>query len=105
MLKESPTEERGSPSHKLIENSPELSCLTTFGEEQFTEEAKMSGEVSSTLKRELKTQKEMMISVATAVLEEVEKKKEKEKEKKGAKVAAPDPFEGDRKDTKQFMTK
>ncbi|ESK81918.1 hypothetical protein Moror_682 [Moniliophthora roreri MCA 2997] len=43
----------------------------------------------------------MILSVATAVLEEQEKKKKN----KGAKVAAPDPFEGDRKDTKWFLTK
>ncbi|KAI3595022.1 hypothetical protein WG66_002410 [Moniliophthora roreri] len=40
----------------------------------------------------------MMIEISTAVLEEMEKKKNK-----GSKVATPDPFEGDRKDTKRFL--
>ncbi|ESK87187.1 hypothetical protein Moror_5858 [Moniliophthora roreri MCA 2997] len=59
----------------------------------------MSGEQSSTPKREQKpkTQEEMIISVATAVLEE--KKKDK-----GVKVAAPEPFDGDRKETQRFLT-
>ncbi|ESK82933.1 hypothetical protein Moror_1336 [Moniliophthora roreri MCA 2997] len=61
----------------------------------------MSGEASSTLKREQKpkTQEEMIISVATAVLED-QKKKEK-----GTKVAALEPFDGDRKETWRFLTK
>ncbi|KAI3615439.1 hypothetical protein WG66_011721 [Moniliophthora roreri] len=60
----------------------------------------MSGEASSTLKREQKpkTQEEMIISVATAVLED-QKKKEK-----GTKVAAPDPFDGDCKEARRFLT-
>uniref|UniRef100_A0A0W0FRE2 CCHC-type domain-containing protein n=1 Tax=Moniliophthora roreri TaxID=221103 RepID=A0A0W0FRE2_MONRR len=49
--------------------------------------------------KEEKTQTQMMIEISTAVLEEMEKKK---KEKR-SKVAAPDPFEGDRKDTKRFL--
>ncbi|KAI3609242.1 hypothetical protein WG66_010637 [Moniliophthora roreri] len=44
------------------------------------------------------TQTQMMIEISTAVLEEMEKKKNK-----GSKVATPDPFEGDRKDTKRFL--
>uniref|UniRef100_A0A0W0G1W4 Retrotransposon gag domain-containing protein n=1 Tax=Moniliophthora roreri TaxID=221103 RepID=A0A0W0G1W4_MONRR len=60
----------------------------------------MSGEQSSTPKRDQKpkTQEEMIISVASAVLEE--KKKDK-----GVKVAAPEPFDGDRKETQRFLTK
>uniref|UniRef100_A0A0W0EUI0 Reverse transcriptase n=1 Tax=Moniliophthora roreri TaxID=221103 RepID=A0A0W0EUI0_MONRR len=61
----------------------------------------MSEGGSSTLKpkpREDRTQMQMMIEISTVVLEEMEKKKNK-----GSKVAAPDPFEGDRKDTKRFL--
>uniref|UniRef100_A0A0W0GE76 Retrotransposon gag domain-containing protein n=1 Tax=Moniliophthora roreri TaxID=221103 RepID=A0A0W0GE76_MONRR len=49
--------------------------------------------------REDRTQTQMMIEISTAVLEEMEKKKKN----KGSKVAAPDSFEGDRKDTKKFL--
>uniref|UniRef100_A0A0W0FMG7 Reverse transcriptase-rnase h-integrase n=1 Tax=Moniliophthora roreri TaxID=221103 RepID=A0A0W0FMG7_MONRR len=86
------------------DSSPSTPEFMAFAKDPRIEMDNMSGEGSSTPKQEQKprTQEEMMISVATAVLEEVGKK-EKKKEKR-AKVAAPEPFEGDRKDTKWFLT-
>ncbi|ESK92181.1 hypothetical protein Moror_4832 [Moniliophthora roreri MCA 2997] len=77
------------------DSSPSTPEFTAFAEDPRLEMDNMSGESSSTLKQEQKprTQEEMMISVATAVLEEVGKKEKKEKR---AKVAALEPFEGDR---------
>ncbi|ESK81353.1 hypothetical protein Moror_16702, partial [Moniliophthora roreri MCA 2997] len=86
---------------KIEESLEKLQSTSLFS--RLEQEDNMSEGGSSTLKREQKprTQEEMMITVATAVIEEVEKKK---KQEKGAKVVALDPFEGDRKDTKQFLT-
>ncbi|KAI3595041.1 hypothetical protein WG66_002411 [Moniliophthora roreri] len=72
---------------------------TPIVEEDKPDETEMLGEQSSTPKRDQKpkTQEEMIISVVTAVLEE--KKKDK-----GVKVAAPEPFDGDRKETRRFLT-
>ncbi|ESK81839.1 hypothetical protein Moror_9641 [Moniliophthora roreri MCA 2997] len=92
------------PSDEKIENSPDKLTSSSFFS-AFEEETTMSEGGSSTpkcsLKEDPKTQSQMMIEVATAVLEEVEKKK---KQEKGAKVATPDHFEGDRKETKRFLT-
>uniref|UniRef100_A0A0W0GCW9 Retrotransposon gag domain-containing protein n=1 Tax=Moniliophthora roreri TaxID=221103 RepID=A0A0W0GCW9_MONRR len=81
------------------ESSGFITPSTPTVEEPRPEETEMSGEQSSTPKREQKpkTQEEMIISVATAVLEE--KKKDK-----GVKVAAPEPFDGNRKETRRFLT-
>ncbi|ESK80825.1 hypothetical protein Moror_4316, partial [Moniliophthora roreri MCA 2997] len=104
----SPSKESSEDSTARKERSPDSSAstpdFTAFAKDPRFEMDNMLGESSSTLKREQKprTQKEMIISVAMAVLEEVGKK-EKKKDKR-AKVAAPEPFEGDRKDTKQFLT-
>ncbi|KAI3613545.1 hypothetical protein WG66_006110 [Moniliophthora roreri] len=82
-----------------IESSGSSIPSTPIVEEDRPDETEMSGEQSSTPKRDQKpkTQEEMIISVATAVLEE--KKKDK-----GVKVAAPEPFDGDRKETWRFLT-
>ncbi|ESK82391.1 hypothetical protein Moror_12183 [Moniliophthora roreri MCA 2997] len=87
-------------TENLIGSSTPTEPSTSIAEEIRPEEEDMSGEASSTPKQEQKpkTQKEMIISVATAVLED-QKKKEK-----GTKVAAPDPFDGDRKETRRFLT-
>uniref|UniRef100_A0A0W0FDP1 Uncharacterized protein n=1 Tax=Moniliophthora roreri TaxID=221103 RepID=A0A0W0FDP1_MONRR len=82
------------------ENLPGNSTSSSFFSAY--EEETMSEGGSSTPKqgpKEEKTQTQMMIEILTAVLEEMEKKKKE----KGSKVAAPDPFEGDRKDTKRFL--
>uniref|UniRef100_A0A0W0FB59 CCHC-type domain-containing protein n=1 Tax=Moniliophthora roreri TaxID=221103 RepID=A0A0W0FB59_MONRR len=87
-----------SPEEKN-ENLPEESTSSSFFSAY--KEGMMSEGGSSTPKpkpREERTQMQMMIEISTAVLEEMEKKKNK-----GSKVAAPDPFEGDRKDTKRFL--
>ncbi|ESK84198.1 hypothetical protein Moror_16972 [Moniliophthora roreri MCA 2997] len=97
--KESSTSENsGSPEEKR-ENLPEESISSSSSND--SEEEAMSEGGSSTPKlkpREDRTQMQMMIEISTAVLEEIEKKKNK-----GSKVAVPDPFEGDRKDTKRFL--
>ncbi|ESK89045.1 hypothetical protein Moror_13126 [Moniliophthora roreri MCA 2997] len=103
------TEERNVPLPELTENSPDSLDITTplaysrelpFEKEDTSE---MSEEGSSRPKEEKgMTQQEMMISVATTVLDHVEKEKEKVK---GAKVAPPDFFEGNRKDIRRFLTK
>uniref|UniRef100_A0A0W0FEV8 Uncharacterized protein n=1 Tax=Moniliophthora roreri TaxID=221103 RepID=A0A0W0FEV8_MONRR len=91
-------ENSGSPDEKnanLLEESTSSSFFSAFEEETMSEGG------SSTPKpkpREGMTQTQMMIEISTAVLEEMEKKKNK-----GSKVATPDPFEGDRKDTKRFL--
>ncbi|ESK81446.1 hypothetical protein Moror_15818 [Moniliophthora roreri MCA 2997] len=88
----------GSPEEKN-ENLPEESTNSSFFSAY--EEETMSEGGSSTPKpkpREDWTQTQMMIEISTAVLEEMEKKKNR-----GSKVATPDPFEGDRKDTKKFL--
>uniref|UniRef100_A0A0W0G1Y8 Retrotransposon gag domain-containing protein n=1 Tax=Moniliophthora roreri TaxID=221103 RepID=A0A0W0G1Y8_MONRR len=82
------------------ENLPDNSITSSFFSAY--EEEIMSEGGSSTPKqgpKEEKTQTQMMIEISTAVLEEMEKKKKE----KGSKVAAPEPFEGDRKDTKRFL--
>ncbi|KAI3600024.1 hypothetical protein WG66_011142 [Moniliophthora roreri] len=90
-------------SEPRTENSTESSessiPSTPIVEEPRPDETDMSEGQSSTPKRDPKpkTQEEMIISVATAVLEE--KKKDK-----GVKVAAPEPFDGDRKETRRFLT-
>uniref|UniRef100_A0A0W0FM79 Retrotransposon gag domain-containing protein n=1 Tax=Moniliophthora roreri TaxID=221103 RepID=A0A0W0FM79_MONRR len=81
-------------SANLPEESTSSSFFSAFEEETMSEGG------SSTPKpkpREGMTQTQMMIEISTAVLEEMEKKN------KGSKVATPDPFEGDRKDTKRFL--
>ncbi|ESK81434.1 hypothetical protein Moror_9653 [Moniliophthora roreri MCA 2997] len=81
------------------ENSPEESTNSSSSSDY--EDEAMSEGGSSTPKpkpREDWTQTQMMIGISTAVLEEMEKKKNR-----GSKVAALDPFEGDRKDTKRFL--
>ncbi|ESK83146.1 hypothetical protein Moror_15005 [Moniliophthora roreri MCA 2997] len=86
------------------ENSTDSSTSTedsiSTAEEIEPETDNMSGEASSTPKREqkLKTQEEMIISVATAVLEDQKKKD------KGTKVATPDIFDGDCKEMRRFLT-
>ncbi|ESK81729.1 hypothetical protein Moror_11563 [Moniliophthora roreri MCA 2997] len=83
------------------ENLPDRLTSSSFFS-AYEEEETMSEGGSSTPKRgpkEEKTQTQMMIEISTAVLEEMEKKKKE----KGSKVVAPDPFEGDRKDTKRFL--
>ncbi|ESK82485.1 hypothetical protein Moror_8529 [Moniliophthora roreri MCA 2997] len=86
-------------TENLTKSSASTNNSTPIVEEIRPEEEDMSGEQSSTPKREPKprTQEEMIISVATAVLEE--KKKDK-----GVKVATPEPFDGDRKETQRFLT-
>ncbi|KAI3610775.1 hypothetical protein WG66_006853 [Moniliophthora roreri] len=93
------TESSENRTENLIGSSESISDFTPTAEEIRPEEEDMSGEQSSTPKREQKpkTQEEMIISIATAVLEE--KKKDK-----GVKVAAPEPFDGDRKETRRFLT-
>ncbi|ESK85109.1 hypothetical protein Moror_3614 [Moniliophthora roreri MCA 2997] len=73
------TEKKG----RSQDSSPSTPDSTASAEDPSLETDNMLGEGSSTPKREqkLKTQEEMMISVAMAVLEEVNKKK-KEKEKR-----------------------
>ncbi|ESK82539.1 hypothetical protein Moror_14371 [Moniliophthora roreri MCA 2997] len=97
---DSPTNENLNSSDKKTEKLPEESTsLSLFSA---YEEETMSKGGSSTLRskpKEEKSQTQMMIEILTAVLEEMEKKKKD----KGFKVAAPDPFEGDRKDTKRFL--
>ncbi|ESK94492.1 hypothetical protein Moror_8150 [Moniliophthora roreri MCA 2997] len=91
-------ENSGSPKEKN-ENLPEESTSSSFFSAYADEMMSEGG--SSTPKpklREDRTQTQMMIEISTAVLEEMEKKKNK-----GLKVAAPDLFEGDRKDTKRFL--
>ncbi|ESK88463.1 hypothetical protein Moror_14699 [Moniliophthora roreri MCA 2997] len=98
--------EQGSPTNKNFsspeeknENLPDE--LTNSSSSSAYEEGTMSEGGSSTAKpklREDRTQTQMMIEISTAVLEEMEKKKNK-----GSKVATPDPFEGNRKDTKRFL--
>uniref|UniRef100_A0A0W0G5Z5 Uncharacterized protein n=1 Tax=Moniliophthora roreri TaxID=221103 RepID=A0A0W0G5Z5_MONRR len=89
----------GIRTESSIESSESSTPSTPIVEEDRPDETDMSGEQSSTPKRDHKpkTQEEMIISVATAVLEE--KKKDK-----GVKVAAPEPFDGDRKETRRFLT-
>ncbi|ESK80670.1 hypothetical protein Moror_5113 [Moniliophthora roreri MCA 2997] len=107
-LSESPSKESSedltTKKEKSPDSLPSTPDFTAFAKDPRLEIDNTSGEGSSTPKQEpkLRTQEEMMISVAMAVLEEVGKK-EKKKEKK-AKVAAPEPFERDRKDTKWFLT-
>ncbi|KAI3621791.1 hypothetical protein WG66_015807 [Moniliophthora roreri] len=88
-------------SEEKIEKSPDKSTSLSFFS-AYEEEEIMSEGGSSTPRhglKEEKSQTQMMIEISTAVLEEMEKKKKD----KGSKVAAPDPFEGDRKDTKRFL--
>ncbi|KAI3598412.1 hypothetical protein WG66_000675 [Moniliophthora roreri] len=95
----SPTNENSGLPKEKSENSPDKSTSSSFFSTY--EKETMSEGGSSTPKpklREDRTQTQMMIEILTAVLEEMEKKKNK-----GTKVAAPDPFEGDRKDTKRFL--
>ncbi|KAI3619187.1 hypothetical protein WG66_012829 [Moniliophthora roreri] len=95
----SPTNENSSSPEEKNENLPEESTSSSFFSAY--EKETMSKGGSSTPKpkpREERTQTQMMIEISTAVLEEMEKKKNK-----GLKVAAPDPFEGNRKDTKRFL--
>ncbi|KAI3615264.1 hypothetical protein WG66_003536 [Moniliophthora roreri] len=86
-------------TENLTESLISTGTSTPIVEEIRPEEEEMLGEQSSTPKRDQKpkTQEEMIINVATAVLEE--KKKEK-----GVKVATPDPFDGDCKETQRFLT-
>ncbi|KAI3608188.1 hypothetical protein WG66_006494 [Moniliophthora roreri] len=86
-------------TENLTESLESTNNSTPIVEESRPEEEDMSGEQSSTPKREQKpkTQEEMIISVATAVLEE--KKKDK-----GVKVATPEPFDGDHKEMRRFLT-
>uniref|UniRef100_A0A0W0F320 Uncharacterized protein n=1 Tax=Moniliophthora roreri TaxID=221103 RepID=A0A0W0F320_MONRR len=82
-------------TESLPDNSITSSFFSAYKEETMSEGG------SSTPKqgpKEEKTQTQMMIEISTVVLEEMEKKKEKR-----SKVAAPDPFEGDRKDMKRFL--
>ncbi|ESK85491.1 hypothetical protein Moror_10109 [Moniliophthora roreri MCA 2997] len=95
----SPMNKNSGSSDEKTEKSPEESTSSSFFSAY--EEETMSETGSSTLKpkpREDRTQTQMMIEISTAVLEEMEKKKNK-----GFKVAALDPFEGDRRDTKRFL--
>ncbi|ESK84299.1 hypothetical protein Moror_3750 [Moniliophthora roreri MCA 2997] len=97
--KESPTSENSDSPDEKNENLPKESTNSSSSND--SEEEIMSEGGSSTPKpkpREDQTQTQMMIEISTAVLEEMEKKKNK-----GSKVASPDPFEGDRKDTKRFL--
>ncbi|ESK93867.1 hypothetical protein Moror_13021 [Moniliophthora roreri MCA 2997] len=97
--KDSPTNENSNSSEEKKEKSAE-ELISSSSSSDYEEEA-MSEGGSSTLKpkpREDRTQTQMMIEISTAVLEEMEKKKNK-----GSKVASPDPFKGDRKDTKRFL--
>ncbi|ESK82722.1 hypothetical protein Moror_5689 [Moniliophthora roreri MCA 2997] len=99
IAEESPANKNFRPPEEKNENLPEESTSSSFFSAY--EEETMSKGGSSTPKpkpREERTQTQMMIEISTAVLEEMEKKKNKE-----SKVAAPDPFEGDRKDTKRVM--
>uniref|UniRef100_A0A0W0ETR6 Uncharacterized protein n=1 Tax=Moniliophthora roreri TaxID=221103 RepID=A0A0W0ETR6_MONRR len=80
-----------STTESLTGSSESTEDFTPFAKEQLPETDIMSGEASSTPKREQKlmTQEEMIVNIATAVLEEQKKKG------KGAKVVALEPFEGD----------
>ncbi|ESK83063.1 hypothetical protein Moror_16941 [Moniliophthora roreri MCA 2997] len=94
-----PTNESSESPEPKNENSPDKSTNSSFFSAY--EEETMSEGGSSIPKpkpREDRTQTQMMIEISTAVLEEMEKKKNK-----GSKVATPDPFKGDRKDTKRFL--
>ncbi|KAI3614292.1 hypothetical protein WG66_000057 [Moniliophthora roreri] len=94
-----PASENSEKLNEKNENLPEESTSSSFF--SAFEEEPMSKGGSSTPKPKLRedwTQTQMMIEISTAVLEEMEKKKNK-----GSKVATPDPFEGDRKDTKRFL--
>ncbi|KAI3602251.1 hypothetical protein WG66_002441 [Moniliophthora roreri] len=97
---DSPTNENFNSPNKETENLPaELinsSFFSAYKEEIMSEDGSLTPR--SKLKEE-KSQTQMMIEISTVVLEEMEKKKKD----KGSKVAAPDPFEGDRKDTKRFL--
>ncbi|ESK81067.1 reverse transcriptase-rnase h-integrase, partial [Moniliophthora roreri MCA 2997] len=98
---DSPTNESSEASEVKTKKLPDNSTSSSFFS-AYEEEETMSEGGSSTLRRGLKEEKsqtQMMIKISTAVLEEMEKKK-KEKE---SKVAAPDSFEGDRKDMKRFL--
>ncbi|ESK82602.1 hypothetical protein Moror_5409, partial [Moniliophthora roreri MCA 2997] len=99
ITEDSPMNESSSTSKEKTEKLPEESTSSSFFSAYDKETMSEGG--SSTPKprqREDRTQTQMMIEISTAVLEEMEKKKNK-----GSKVAAPDPFEGDRKDTKRFL--
>uniref|UniRef100_A0A0W0FUP1 Retrotransposon gag domain-containing protein n=2 Tax=Moniliophthora roreri TaxID=221103 RepID=A0A0W0FUP1_MONRR len=94
-----PTNESFESSDRKTEKLPEESISSSFFSAY--EEETMSKGGSSTPRskpKEEKTQTQMMIEISTVVLEEMEKKKSR-----GSKVVAPDPFEGDRKDTKRFL--
>ncbi|ESK86423.1 pro-pol protein [Moniliophthora roreri MCA 2997] len=96
---ESPMSENSDSRGEKNETLPEESTSSSSSND--SEDEAMSKGGSSTLKpkpREDRTQTQMMIEISTAVLEEMEKKKNK-----GSKVAAPDPFEGDRKEMKRFL--
>ncbi|KAI3614978.1 hypothetical protein WG66_016848 [Moniliophthora roreri] len=97
---ESPMRTNSEISEEKTGNSP-IRLRDSSSSNDSKEATRMAKGGSSTLKQELKLclQEQMMITVVTAVLEEMEKKK---KEKR-SKVAAPDSFEGDRKDTKRFL--
>ncbi|ESK82174.1 hypothetical protein Moror_14465 [Moniliophthora roreri MCA 2997] len=100
IVSESPTNESSDSPEEKKENSPEESTSSLSSND--LEDEIMSEGGSSTPRpkpREDRTQTQMMIEISTAVLEEMEKKKKN----KGSKVAAPDSFEGDRKDTKKFL--
>ncbi|ESK81872.1 hypothetical protein Moror_5443 [Moniliophthora roreri MCA 2997] len=97
--KESPTNENSDSLEEKKGNSPEESISSSSSNDSEDEEMSEGG--SSTPKpklREDRTQTQMMIEISTAILEEMEKKKNK-----GSKVAALDPFEGDRKEMKRFL--
>ncbi|ESK83671.1 hypothetical protein Moror_2156 [Moniliophthora roreri MCA 2997] len=95
------TNQSENTTESLIGSSESTEGFTHSAEEQPPETETMLGEASSTPKREQKpkTQEEMIISVATAVIEE-QKKKDKR-----TKVVSPEPFEGDRRETRKFLTK
>uniref|UniRef100_A0A0W0G5G5 Uncharacterized protein n=1 Tax=Moniliophthora roreri TaxID=221103 RepID=A0A0W0G5G5_MONRR len=79
----------------LPEGSTGSSFFSAFEKETMSE---IGSSTPKPKPREDRTQTQMMIEISTAVLEEMDKKKNK-----GSKVATPDPFEGDRKDTKRFL--